>query len=173
MARPKVEIKPIRGFRVKQLCTELQITQAELARKTNISVQAISGMINGKVNVTETSANAIHEAFPQYSFKWIMGYSDYKTVLEEKLANADKVHGKAVMEMDGFRSFASVNGFSVNIPDAGEINEYTEADIFKHWFTLSNGKQSVELSTTEMGNLIDDISDYIKYRLNRYIEKGR
>lgn len=74
MARNTVEIKPIRGKRLKKLCDENGITQMELANKVFISQQTISKIIKGKANLTETTARKISEVYPGYSFEWLMGY---------------------------------------------------------------------------------------------------
>ena len=99
MPRPRVEINPIRGLRVKQLCEEQGISQTELSKRIFISKQKISDMINGKANVTETTAKVLSEKFPGYDFEWLMGYRNFKTVDEmcswarsQARSEAAKVH---------------------------------------------------------------------------------
>lgn len=176
MARPRVEIKPLRGLRVKQLCTELDITQAKLAEKTGISVQGISGMVNGKVNVTETSANAIHEAYPQYSFEWIMGYSEHKNEWDMFVTTLSKAKQEGAMLEAGIKLFADCNGFTITNPFNGlPKTQSVEIGItaIKKGYLISKEGKSINLSVEDMNHLINDISDYVEYRLDRYIKKGR
>ena len=82
MARKPVKINPIRGKRLKLLIEEQGITQSELKDRIFISQQTISKIINGKANLTETTARIIADAFPgsEYTFEKLMGYD-----LEPKL----------------------------------------------------------------------------------------
>ena len=76
MARKKVEIKAIRGKRLKELLTSTGITQEKLHEITNMSQQTISKIIQGKVNLTDYFADTIVEKFPNVRKSYLMGYDD-------------------------------------------------------------------------------------------------
>lgn len=80
MPRPKAEINAKRCERLKQIIREQGIKQTKLSEETGISQQAISAMVRGKANVTETTAEIMAEKFPQYSVEWLLGFTDYKTM---------------------------------------------------------------------------------------------
>ena len=79
MARQKVEINPICGQRLKQICQEQGITQKQLHEKIHLSQQAISAIVKGKASLTGDIANKVIEVFPQYRIEWLLGYDDMPT----------------------------------------------------------------------------------------------
>lgn len=169
-----MEINPIRGLRVKQLCEEQGINQTELSQRIYISQQKISEMINGKANVTETTARAIIKAFPQYRFEWLMGYDDFKTLIELNLANYQRVKHEGELLDIAFFYFAKLNGYTVEHPNFSSAHSVEEAIGFvQHGYKIKKEGQSRQLSLDELRDLENDICDYIGYRLDRYMEKGR
>lgn len=176
MARPKGKINPERGLRLKQICNELDITQAELAKKTHISEQAISGMINGKMNVTETTAKVIHESYPEYSFEWIMDYSKYKSDWDEAVDKITIANEESAMIQHGIILCAKCDGYTIVSPISKIADSFTvETGIaaIKEGYTIAKDGKSVNISVEDMNSLMNDINDYITYRLDRYIQKGR
>lgn len=85
MARKPVEIKAIRGKRLKALLEEQGIKQAELSQKIHLSQQTISKIINGGANLTEDTARAIIYAFPGYSYDYLMGFDQEPNLYESPL----------------------------------------------------------------------------------------
>lgn len=79
MARQKVEINPICGQRLKQICQEQGITQRQLHEKIHLSQQGISAIVKGKASLTGDIANKVIEVFPQYRIEWLLGYDDMPT----------------------------------------------------------------------------------------------
>ena len=79
MARPKVEINPICGKRLKQICREQGITQFQLSQMINLSQQGISAIVNGHASLTGEMANRVIEKFPQYRIEWLLGHDDIPT----------------------------------------------------------------------------------------------
>lgn len=74
MARRQVKINPIRGERLKTLCKEQGITQAELSERIFLSQQTVSKIVQGKANLTESTAATIVRVFPGYRYDWIMAF---------------------------------------------------------------------------------------------------
>jgi hypothetical protein len=74
----------------------------------------------------------------------------------------------------GFFYFAKLNGYAVEHPDFSKAHYVDEAlDLVNHGYKISKGEQSRQLSIHELRDLENDICDYIGYRLDRYMEKGR
>ena len=174
MGRPRVEINVIRGIRVKQLCEDQKISQQELSQTTGISQQNISLMINGKANVTESTAKILVREFPQYRFEWFMGYDDYKTIRDLTLSLFQQARHEANMLDEGFLFYATLNGYSIEYPDFSSSCHIEEAiENIKHGYTISKGDKSRRLSLDELRDFENDICDYIGFRLDRFMEKGR
>ena len=83
MSRPKGEIKGLRCKRLKEIIEREGVKQNQLSEETGISQQSISAMVQGKANVTETTAEIIVKRFPEYSIEWLLGFSDYKNNAEK------------------------------------------------------------------------------------------
>ena len=118
MARPWVKINVKRCKRLKQIIDETKITQYHLAELTNISPQSISNMVRCKANVTEKTARAVVEAFPQYNFEWLMGQSDYKTAMQQRLSTHIPGFIVKKTEENAVNGFMRTYGlyFAANIP---------------------------------------------------------
>lgn len=89
MPRPPKEKNPKRILRLKQVLTDQNITQAELARRIPISQQVMSRMVNGEATITENTVRGIVRAFPEYRFEYLMGYDDMPT--EEYVQSFEKM----------------------------------------------------------------------------------
>ncbi len=164
----------VRGERIKTIYQELNLSQGELAERVNMKQSAISEMVNGKRTVTETTARAIVEEFPQYRFEWLMGYDDYKTLKDLNLAIYQQAQHEGNLLDIGFFYFAKLNGYAVEHPDFSKAHYVDEAlDLINHGYRITKGDQSRQLSINELRDLEIDICDYIGYRLDRYMEKGR
>lgn len=153
MARPKKEIHVERGKRLKQLCDEQGISQQELSRRTNISQQNISCMVNGKANVTENTANIIVKEFPEYSFEWLMGYSDFKTSDEMRVYARD-LADRVLMRNEHFIqciiSMAEMRGYHIE-RNSGQT-EYIRDNI-------------IYLDSAQMDRLAKEMMDFLELRL--------
>lgn len=100
MGRKRVVIKPIWGERVRELCVNEHLTQAELADLIFISQQTVSKICSGKASLTPAVAEAINAEFPWYSVQWLLGLSDVQN--EEQAAmdrEASERYDRAVEEM--------------------------------------------------------------------------
>lgn len=89
MPRPPKEKNPKRILRLKQVLTDQNITQTELARRIPISQQVMSRMVNGEATITENTVRGIVRAFPEYRFEYLMGYDDMPT--EEYVQSFEKM----------------------------------------------------------------------------------
>lgn len=168
------EFHKVRGERVKTIYQEQNISQGQLAERINMPQSAISEMVNGKRTVTETTARAIVQVFPQYSYEWLMGDSDYKTLAEKNLAMFQQVRHDGELLDIAFFYFAKLNDYTVEHPDFSSTHQVEEAiHLVNHGYKICKGGQSRQLSIHELRDLENEICDYIGYRLDRFMEKGR
>ena len=108
MPRPKAEINAKRCERLKQIIREQGIKQTKLSEETGISQQAISAMVRGKANVTETTAEIMAEKFPQYSVEWLLGFTDYKNNAEKFGITVSQMQHEGYLLLKGLSSFAQL-----------------------------------------------------------------
>ena len=176
MARPTKEINPIRGKRLKQIITEEHTTQKALNKATGISQQAISEMINGKANVTDTTAEAVLKVYPHYRYEWLMGLDDFKTVGEQFSGAINEMNQEGEMLMRGLCSFANLSGFAISFTSSAFQHGHTDSiDNVMKWirdgYTISRNGQTAQLSIEDFNDLEEEICDYVELRLDRIIQK--
>ena len=181
MARPKVNINPIRGLRLKQLCEEKDIKQYELSEIIHISQQAISKMMNGTATVTEDTVNLVTAAFPEYRKQWLLGLDDFKTEADRSRAEMERLSQEIAMvkyEGDllytGLFAFAKLNGFEITPPktkNTGSIENYFRA--VKAGYKIAKGEQAVTLSIEEMNQFENEVCDFVELKLKHlFKQKG-
>lgn len=190
MARPIVEINVKRCNRLKQLISETGIRQTQLSELTNISQQAISNMVQCKANVTETTARAVIEVFPQYNFDWLMGYSDYKTGLEQKIVPIASRFADKKLKENAVNNFLKAYGLyfevhSCSVPPSMSIEDFnclpsdTRESILKGIsrfpkFSLIEAKSQKVIaifSEREYENFITDINDYVEFKFDKLVKQ--
>lgn len=181
MARPKVEINPIRGLRLKQICEEQKITQKQLSNIIHITQQSISSMVNGTATVTVETADLVTRAFPEYRKEWLLGLDDYKTEADLQRARAEQFT-QAIDEMEyegsllytGLCAFARLNGIEITPPQTkgtGSLENYFRA--VKKGYTISKGEQAVSLSVEEMNRFENEVCDFVELKLKHlFKQKG-
>ena len=167
MGRQKLpELNPVCGERLKALCKAEGISQEELAGIIGTSSQTISKAAKGK-RLTQNIANKITEAFPKYNTPWLLGYSPhmYKSDEETAAQQWKECFDEAVIRRRAELtiSLASLYDF------AGFPTEYNSEGMT---VTDRSGRE-VTLSLDELKELEDDIFAFLRYRLNKLMEKGR
>lgn len=175
--RQEAEYNKKSAERVKIVYTEQGITQNKLAEIINIQQSAISEMVHGKRKVTATTAQAIHSAFPQYSVSYLLGIDDNKNDAEKNIALINQAQKEGALLEAGLRFYASLKGFDISspyerMPDRGQADEMLKHLKDGYLVTSKNG-ETCALSVKEMNQLENDVCDYVEYRLNRWIKKGR
>lgn len=181
MARPKVEINPIRGLRLKQICEEQKITQKQLSNIIHITQQSISSMVNGTATVTVETADLVTRAFPEYRKEWLLGLDDYKTEADVQRARAEQFT-QAIDEMEyegsllytGLCAFARLNGIEITPPktrDTGSLENYFRN--IKAGYKIAKGEQAVSLSVEEMNQFENEVCDFVELKLKHlFKQKG-
>lgn len=166
MSRPKTEINPVPGQRLKIILDEQGISQSELSRKIHLSQQTISRMIQGTASVTPQTANQVILLFPQYRASWLMGYDDQKTGKESLQKFIQDSKDEADLLWHGLLSFAKLNRFDIQYSDPQ--NAYTQA---VRGYTISRDGKSAHLSIGDMNALQNDICDFVEFKLQQVINK--
>ena len=181
MARPKVEINPIRGLRLKQICEEQGIKQNHLSKIIHITQQSISNMMTGKATVTIDTVNQVTKVFPEYRKEWLLGLDDYKTEADLKRANAeqfsqaiDTMKYEGSLLYTGLSAFAKLSGFDITPPitrNTGSLENYFKQ--MKAGYKISKGNQTVTLSLEEMNRFENEVCDFVELKLKHlFMQKG-
>ena len=177
MSRPKTEINPIPGQRLKQIIDEQEISQSDLSRKIHLSQQSISRMVKGLASVTDQTADLITDLFPQYRKSWLMGYDDLKTGSASLAAVFQDSQRENDLLMKGLISFATLNQISISFtsPAFQEDQQSDSVENVLQWlkdgYTISREGRSAQLSLDEMNALQNEICDFVEFKLQRIIDR--
>ncbi|MBQ4354261.1 MAG: helix-turn-helix transcriptional regulator [Clostridia bacterium] len=86
----KKEINQKSCIRLRELISDLEMTQSQFGDLLGLGARQISCMVNGVRRLTEDNARRIAQLFPKVRYEWLMGYDDYKTELEYKNSKLDE-----------------------------------------------------------------------------------
>lgn len=175
MSRPKVEINPIAGLRLKELLKEQNMSQLKLSKTIFYSQQTISKVIQGTARLTEAMASRIIEIFPNYYKEWLLGYDYPKNQYELNKQNLYRSIQEGNLLFVALQALAEVNGFSLKFKNNCSDETADIEDIVSKYtsgFILMKEEKSYSISIEEMNVLENKISEYAEFLLNKYIEKG-
>lgn len=195
MAKSKQAINPKSADRVKQLYDILGITQLQLSSETGISQNTLSRIANGKAPLTYHVASQISALYPDISSRWLMGETDFKSDMEERLFPVIRsLIGKRDAER-AIAAFLRVYGVMIETnPSDSELKEM-RADEFSdlpedrlrgaaaslladlnsdHAFVVkdSHGNPLKYISGTEKKRFIEDICDYVNMKFEKLMQGG-
>lgn len=169
MARKTEKIKPIRGERLKILLEREKTSQKILAEKIYVTPQTISKIINGKSNLTESTADSIIKEFPLYRKEWLMGFDDMMTGADffDSLIAQHRVDYDAKMEC--IRLLAKIRDFNVELyyKTSGIGGEE------QHIYQIRKGKKVCYLSYDDLVENLEVYCDLFEMKINRELEKGQ
>lgn len=168
MPHPKAEINPLWGIRLKEICDECDIRQADLAKRIFISQQTISKIINGKATLTLQTAQRIIDLYPQYRIEWLTGRDDYKT-LDDLIGK--RVHARheaadlieRVMNLHGYTIRTEWVTPDISKMTKAQLTEYERNPYHEPRYSLWDGKGNGRYfqSKKEIDALLRDISRYV------------
>ena len=173
MARPRAKINDKRCMRLKQLIGERKITQTQLSEETGISQQAISAMVQGKANVTETTSAAIVRLFPEYSTEWLLGFSDYKNNKEKFRSVIARGQDESNLLLSGLIAFARLTEYKIDLTYPAK-NMYTVEErlkIAREGYTISHNNASIRLSIDEMNAFENEVCDFVELQLKHLFKR--
>lgn len=177
MARPAIKINPKRAERLKIVIDDKKITQKHLSELTGISQQAISAMVNGKTNVTETTARAVVDIFPEYRFEWLMGYIDDKNAAAQLERICNELNCEANLLFTGLAAFAKLNGYDVELTSPAHGHDGTSASVedylrmIREGYTFKHASHSIQLSLEEMNQFENEICDIVGLSLKHLFKR--
>lgn len=175
MSRPKAEINVKRCERLKQVIKEQGIKQTKLSEETGISQQAISAMVQGKANVTETTAQIMAEKFPQYNVEWLLGFTDYKNNAEEFGVTVSQMKHESYLLLRGLLSFAQLANYQIkSCPPVSAHGKIAVEDALKaarEGYIISHNHTSIQLSLEEMSIFENEVLDFVELQLKHLFKR--
>lgn len=108
---------------------------------------------------------------------WLLGLSDYKNQKEKNIEILNKIQHDGDLLETAFCILASLKGFEVTNP-IGRMSELVPVEemmkqVKDGYYVRNLQGDTCSISVEEMNHLQNDVCDYIEYRLNRWIRKGR
>ena len=177
MARPKGIIHEERCIRLKQILDDTHTTQKWLSKKTGISQQAISAMIKKNANVTETTAELVTDLFPQYSFEWLMGYTDFKNDSEKYGSVISEIQHESDLLYYGLTAFANLCDYQIEFASPAHMPEEKSASIekwlkmFRDGYIIRKDDKAVQLTIEEMNQFENEVCDFVELKLKHLFKQ--
>lgn len=179
MAKYTDELKAVSAAHLKSLLEQTGISQKELADYAGRSETYVSYMVNGTSPVTERTARAIHEHFPDYSVRWLMGLDEHPNGRAEFVARINQMNREGELMGEGFYALATLMGYSVvaAMPPTetkdGRVFVEEVVNSIKAGYIVKRGKETTRLSFDEMHDLQNEIADFVDFKLGRlFKERG-
>ena len=167
MARPKREINPNCGHNLKQLCSEVGITQAALAERIDRTPQTITRIVQGRYALTQDVAERIIAEYPQYRIEWLLGLSDIKTKSEEREQQSKKLavlyskNKRAVNQRQTIlNTLAARCGYEITLKYSGPDGES---------YTIQKDGKETYIADTELTNLVDELEMIAAFHFSRWL----
>ena len=167
MGRQRVpELNPVCGKRLKELIRDEGLTQEQLALEIGVSSQTISKACTGK-KLTQNIVDKIIERHPEYNAAWLLGYSEHRYLsdVETAIKEWKDIFAEAVI-----RNRAEL---TISLASLYRIAGYpTEYDSEGMTITGRDGNK-VSFTLDELQEIEEDIFAFLRYRLQKLVEKGR
>lgn len=173
MARTAQEVNPKSANRLKQLCSDLDISQTKLAEMSGLTTNTISKIATGKSPLTHYVATCIVEAYPMYRAEWLEGLDDEPTVTGNVfIRSAIRAKKQSEVLHNAFISMASLCGYTVGTirSDVPSANATISNTIIGYNF--SKGRQTIFLSEEDMVDFEHEISEYVELRIRQLFAKN-
>lgn len=175
MSRIPDEIKAKSADHLKKLIAENRLKKGEFAQSIGRSAQTVSAMVKGSGPVTERTARAINALYPDYSVEWLMGLAEYPNALAESIAAIDQSKRDATLLREGFRTLATLMGYTITKSAEATINdgrvraEEKVREVNEGYLVSRNGKQA-RISLVDMHLLQNEIADFVDFKLDRLLQ---
>ncbi len=169
-----VKIKPEYSINLNTLLKEQNLTGKQLAEMIPTSEQTISKARTG-VRLTLDIAKRIQELYPEYNLLWILGRSDAKRNADVK-AFFETVRRfeerEAMTRKEDF--FSSIVNIAIYCGFGAEYDGTTLVIEDRPTVSLDDSVEGIDLNVeTDCKELIEDVVAFMKYRLQKAIERGR
>lgn len=190
MKRP-TEINPICVERLKTLLSKHHTTQTQLSQMTDISMNTLSKIVNGKSPLTPYVADKIVKCFPGTRYEWLMGSDRFETDAEKQLFPAiDSMVRKRDAER-AVMAFLKVYGITIEANSAVEMTTGEFFDLPKdkvknavknalttlnsdHAFVVKDRRGNIlkYISDAERKRFIEDIYDFVDMKFDKLTKVG-
>ncbi len=173
MGRKAVVVNQKSAERITSLIKFLGLTQESFADKVGYSRQSINAFARGTRRLTSEAAERVKQCFPNIRTEWLLGYDDYMTIDDKKVADNKFTIGYSLIAQS-FVGFARFNGFEFNsneIDSKEELSniprEMTDVPII----TISCwGKKIGVCTPKEYNRLVVEVADFVDFKLKRLSE---
>lgn len=176
MGRKPVTVNKKSAERITILLRFLGLSQEQFADKTGYSRQSINAFARGTRRLTNEAAERISQCYPYIRTEWLLGYDDYMTVDDKKLAD-DKFFAGHSLLSQSFLGFARFNGFEFNSKEINAKDQSVEIpDNIRDVPLISiffEGKKIGNCSPAEYGQTIIEISDFVEFKIKKLCEQSR
>ena len=152
MSKKPSEINPVPATRLKELINREKIQQQELADYICMSQQSISRIIQKKQSLTDHTARAIIDVFPDYRIEWLLGYDDLVTHADENRMLVNNMIGtaEAIHQVIQFVTDDICRRENIKNPDMdplsdflilqNQLHDYAEMIIYYYLFQRENSR---------------------------------
>ena len=158
MRNNRDEMKVEQGKRLSRVLKETHTNGKDLGAVIGrkLSPQQVSAMRNGRAGMVKRTAELIHAKWPVYSIAWLMGEGQFEYRNDDELEKAKRHQFVAdyAQAFDGVELIA--NACDYNIVPCGDGR-----------FILATYKQVTHVDGEEMSALVNEIRDYVDFKLSR------
>lgn len=161
--------KPLFSKHLEELLAEKGLRKNQLAKMLNTTPQTISKACNG-IRLSKELALEVVRLFPEYNLSWVLGQEDsikYVAYIKDDYCRYEKQyeqiqHALRSNFIEGLITVCNnVSGFSVtNAPEEMTLEIAQKGT--KRAFTYS-----------ELDEFQEDVKVFMRFRLNKLMEKGR
>lgn len=167
MARPEAKINPAAGSHLRTILKEQGYSQTAFGKLIGTGQQNISMMINGHNRITEETADAIREHFPQYRKEWILGFDEAKTERDLFSQTILKQIKEAQELSAGFISMAAAGGYTIEHHIKHKGDPFGEAfDQRAGGYTINKDDQNAILTRQEAIALEHEVREFVQFKLS-------
>lgn len=175
MANKKV-IHPKSGERLRELISDLNMTQAQFGARIGYGANHVSYVATSGRRLTEEFARKIVQEFPDIRYEWLMGYDDYKTEIEYKNSKLDeelfKIHKdiREYIDLCGTADkivsqlgYEFTNTSLAQLPEDEKLALRNEREFYRLRKIINNPKNDIFhklFSEEELNNIRDRLESY-------------
>lgn len=174
MGRKKVEINTICGERLSIALKEAHMDQKTLAAKLNYTQQHISGIINGKRNMSPAMAEAVSGIIPSASAEWLLGLSDYRSDSEKAISTLCEVRDEWRSRLEAVQVLAYLAGYEIDLYTDGksEHDIKTVIQSVKEGYKIRRDGEILGYCKLERFNLIAlECQELVEHRIKSYLRE--
>lgn len=174
MSKPRQEINPVSGERLKQFCKKYGITQLKLSAVIDVTPNTLSKICTGKAPLTYRVANEIVKHYPQVRREWLMGIDDFETETKKSLAEFSCWKNEWERRLDAVQILAYLAGYEINLFEQNEGPYQIEKAIenIKEGYKIIKDGKVLATCTLERFNLLAlDCQELVEQRIKSYVRE--